>query len=106
VLCWAPHYKKDIEVLECVQRRERSCEGSGAQCYGEWIRETGWFHLEKRWLRGDLITHYNYLKGGCGEVRVGLFSQITAIGHEVMALSCTGGGSVWILEKKYSQTEW
>ena len=57
-------YRKDVELLNRVQRRTtKMITELGHLSYEERLRELGLFSLEKRRLWGELLVVFQYLKG-------------------------------------------
>ncbi|KAF4788932.1 hypothetical protein TURU_157409 [Turdus rufiventris] len=74
VQSWAPQDRKEVEMLEHAQRRAaRLVKGLEHKPCKEQLMELELFS----WRRGDSddnLSRYNSLKGGCSQVKVGLFS--------------------------------
>ncbi|XP_054370369.1 triadin isoform X2 [Molothrus ater] len=72
---WEPEHKKDVDMLEQVQEGVIKLR-SGLEhiSYEDRLREMGQFSLEKRRLRGYLITVFQYIQGACKRANERLFT--------------------------------
>ncbi|KAJ7410382.1 hypothetical protein BTVI_53500 [Pitangus sulphuratus] len=72
---WGPQHKKDIDLLERIQRRAMKIRGMVNLSYKERLRELWLFRLEKGSLWGDLIVTFQYLKEAYRKAGDGLFTR-------------------------------
>ena len=88
VQVWGPKYKKDMELLEQVQRRAtKMIKGLKHTSYEERLRELDLFSLWKRRLQGDLIVAFQYSKGAYKKVRFNCLQGWIVIGQGGVVLN-------------------
>ncbi|KFQ65022.1 hypothetical protein N334_09419, partial [Pelecanus crispus] len=76
VQLWSPQHKKDMDLLERMQRRAtKMVRGLEHLSYKDRLNVLGLFSLEKRSLQGDPIAAFQYLKGAYRKDGDNLFSK-------------------------------
>jgi hypothetical protein len=99
VQAWRPHLKKDIEVLEKVQRRAtRMVEGCRGLNYEERLTKIGITTLELRRERADLLEMFKIMKGMEGLDKEYFFKDGATVRKEGVK---TRGHSMKVYKKRF-----
>ena len=104
IQAWRPHYQKDIEVLEKVQRRATrmivECKGFS---YEDRLRMVELTTLETRRLRADLIEVYKMLTGKDNVNEDLFFERVYKTDGASCNAHATRGHSLKLCKRRFTQ---
>ncbi|KAK4810170.1 hypothetical protein QYF61_010482 [Mycteria americana] len=99
---WGPQHKKDMDLLEQVQRRAmKMIRGLEHLSYEDRLRELGLFSLQKRRLQEDLVADFQYLKGDYKKAGEGLFTRACSDRTRVNGFKLKEGAFRLDIRKKF-----
>jgi len=105
VQLWDPQHRKDMDVLERVQRRAmKMSRGLEYLCYEDRLRELGLFSLEKSRLRDDLLAASQYLMGAYRKDGEGLLTRVCSDRTRGNGRKLKEGRSRLAIRKKFFTT--
>jgi len=88
VQLWSPQHKRDMDLLEWVQRRATEMiRGLEHLSFEERLRQFGLFSLENRRLRGHLTAAFQCLKGAYRKDGENIFSRACCGRTRITALN-------------------
>ena len=98
---WSPQYRRNMDLLEHVQRRATEMIPGMEHLPTRTGWELGLFSLENRRLQGDLRVSFQYLKGGCKKGGDRFFSRVCGDRIRGNGFRFKEGRFMWDVKKKY-----